>query len=205
MKFSDLSFKLPDKFDYRRDENLVAQRMAGIKEEIREYLNSGDWEVFSSDEARIRFEAETRRAWLKKGEKTIMKVNREREYQNYLGLLNQKTFQCRLYELAWQNQEEVLKSLDKFLKLYPNKKICIVWDNARFHKGELIRETLKKGNLLERVHLINFPPYAPDKNPVEHVWKVAKQKICNMQFEAFDKTKEVFKNFVTGRKFNYQI
>lgn len=205
LKFSNLSFKLPDKFDYRRNEALIAKRMAEIKEEIKEYLASADWEVFSSDEARIQLEAETRRAWLKKGEKTILKVDREKEYQNYIGLLNQKTFQCNLYELGWQNQEEILKAMERFLKTCPHKRICIIWDNAKFHKGRLIRETLKKGKLLERVHLINFPPYAPDKNPVEHVWKEAKRKISNIQYETFDKTKEVFRNFITGRKFNYQM
>lgn len=205
LKFSDLIFKLPDKFDLRRDEKLIAERMEEIRGEIKRYFANNDWEVFSSDEARIQLEAETRKAWLKRGEKTIIKVNRERECQNYIGLLNQKTFRCHLYELEWQNQETIIKALELFLRLYPYKRICIVWDNAKFHKGKLIRETLKKGKLLERVHLINFPPYAPDKNPVEHVWKAAKHKISNIQFETFDKTKNAFKNFVIGRKFNYQI
>ncbi|QQS21305.1 MAG: transposase [Candidatus Moraniibacteriota bacterium] len=75
------------------------------------------------------------KAWLKKGERTIVHVNRKREAQSYLGLLNQKNFRCHLYEVPWQNQEEILKALEQFLKEYPDKKICIVWDNARFHKG----------------------------------------------------------------------
>jgi len=180
LKFSNLSFKLPDKFDIRRDEKLINQRMIEIKAEIKEYFNN-NWEIFIADETRIQLEAITKRAWLRKGEKTIVKIQRSNEYQNYIGLLNQKNFKCRLYELDWQNQEEIIKSLEKFLKNYPNKKICIIWDNAKFHKGKLIRENLKKGNSLERLHLINFPPYAPDKNPVEHIWKETKQKISNIR------------------------
>jgi hypothetical protein len=45
-----------------------------------------------------------------------------------------------------------------FLKEYPDKKICIVWDNAGFHKGKEIRKALQTGGLLERVHLIPMPP-----------------------------------------------
>lgn len=205
LKFSNLSFKLPAKFDFRRDEALINKRMNEINEEIKEYLNNNDWEIFASDEVRMELEALTRRAWLKKGEKTIIKVNREKEYQNYIGFLNQKTFKCQLYELEWQNQEQILKALELFLKNYPDKRICIIWDNARFHKGKLIRETLKKGKLLERVHLINFPPYAPDKNPIEHVWKEAKYKISNIQFETFDKTKQAFRKEISKRRFNYSI
>jgi len=205
LKFSNLSFKLPDKFDFRRNEGQIAQRMKEIKDEIKDYLNNKRWEVFFSDEVRIQLEAETRRAWLKKGEKTIIKIERSNEYQNYIGLLNQKTFKCRLYELKWQNQEEIIKALERFLKIYPNKRICVVWDNARFHKGKLIRENLKKGRVLERLHLINFPPYAPDKNPVEHIWKEAKQKISNFQFKSFKETKNKFRKSIISQKFNYQM
>lgn len=205
LKFSDLSFKQPDKFDVRRDEKQVIQRMKEIKTEIKEYLNNDQWEVFTSDETRIMLEAITKRAWLKKGEKTIIKVQRSNEYQSYIGLLNQKNGKCHLYELDWQNQEEIIKALKKFLRNYPNKRICIIWDNARFHKGKLIRENLKKGNSLERLHLINLPPYAPDENPTEHIWKEAKQKISNIQFESFDKTKKAFKKSIINRKFNYKM
>jgi transposase len=205
LKFSNLSFKLPSKFDFRRDEKLIAEKMKEINAEIKEYLNNKHWEVFTADETRIQLEAETRKAWLRKGEKTIIKIQKSNEYQNYLGLLNQKGCRCHLYELNWQNQEEIIKSLKRFLKLYPNKKICVVWDNAAFHKGKLIRESLKKGKSLQGLHLINFPPYAPDKNPVEHIWKYAKQKISNIQFKSFKGTKNAFRKSIISKKFNYQM
>ena len=205
LKFSNLSFKLPDKFDFRRNEELIKQRMVEIRSEIKDYLNNKQWEVLTADETRIQLEAITKRAWLRKGEKTVVKVQRSNEYQNYIGLLNQKSFKCHLYELEWQKQEEIIKALEKFLKNYPGKRICIIWDNAKFHKGKLIRSTLKKGELMERVHLINFPPYAPDQNPTEHVWKETKQKISNLQFSSFDKTKGAFRKAIMGRKFHYQM
>lgn len=205
LKFSNLTFKLPDKFDYHRDENLINKRMKEINDEIKEYLNSKQWEVLTADETRIQLEAITKRAWLQKGEKTIVKIERSNEYQNYIGLLDQKTFKCHLYELEWQNQEEIIKSLERFLKNYPNKRICLIWDNAKFHKGKLIRDHLKKGKTLQNLHLINFPPYAPDKNPVEHIWKETKQKISNIQFKSFKETKIAFRKAVTQRKFHYQM
>lgn len=205
LKFSRLSFKYPDLFDQRRNEEHIAQRMGAIREEIKPLLADPAWEVFASDEVRIELEAFTRRAWLKKGERTIVKVNRKREAQSYIGLLNQKTFVCHLYEMPWQNQQEVLKVLGLFLEEYPDKKICIVWDNASFHKGQEIKKALKKGELLERVHLIAFPPYAPDNNPIEHVWNDAKGTIANIQRDTFSETKTAFVGHIRSRKFNYQI
>lgn len=205
LSFSNLSFKYPDTFDRHRNEALIAERMAEIHKEIKPLLKDKKYEVFASDEVRMELEAFTRRAWLKKGERTIVKVDRKREAQSYVGFLNQKNFNCHLYELSWQNQEEILKALEQFLKEYPDKKICIVWDNASFHKGQEIKKALGKGQLLERVHLINMPPYAPDKNPIEHVWNTAKGSMANIQYDNFEKMKEVFKKYIDGRKFKYQI
>ena len=47
-----------------------------------------------------------------------------------------------------------------------NEKLCLVWNNASFNKGKLIREALKKGNLLEKVHFVNLPSYATDFNTI---------------------------------------
>lgn len=205
LSFSNLSFKYPDTFDYRRDEKAIAERMAEIKEEIEPFLKSPDWEVFVSDEVKMELEAFTRKAWLRKGERTIVKVNRKRESQSYIGFLNQKNFKCHLFEMPWQNQQEVLIAMEKFLKKYPKKKICIIWDNAPFHKGKEIKKALGKGQLLERVHLINLPPYAPDKNPIEHVWNTGKGKMANIQYDSFQKMKETFSGNIDGRKFKYQM
>lgn len=205
LKFSRLSFKEPAKFDTHRDDERVEKRLKEIKEEIAPFLSDPKWEVFVSDETRIVLEALTRKAWLKKGIKTIVKVKRSNEYQSYFGLLNQKNGHCFLSEMPWQNQKEVLKVLKVFIKQYPQKRICIVWDNAKFHTGKLIRKELSKGGILERVHLIHFEPYAPDTNPIEHVWEVVKRKVLTTQYKSFEDTKKVFSKFVKKNIFSYKI
>ncbi len=205
LKFSELSFKYPSAFDRRRDEAKIEKRVMEIREEIKPLLVDPSWEVFASDEVRIELEALTRRAWLRRGERTIVKVDRKREAQSYIGFLNQKSFICHTYEMPWQNQQEVIRAFEVFLAEYPDKKICIVWDNASFHKGKEIKKALKTGNILDRVHLIPMPPYAPDHNPIEHVWNDAKGSIANIQRETLSETKAAFVNHINGRKFTYQI
>src|SRR5579864_1220797 len=192
LEFGNLSFKVPDKFNARRNEQKIAMRMEQIYEEILPFMEDPSWEVFCSDETRMQLEAITRKAWIKKGEKTVLKVQRSDEYQNYLGFLNQKTFQCHVFEIAWGNLEEVIKATGEFITLYPDKKICLIWDNATCHKGVLMRQALSKGGVLERVHLVNLPPYAPDYNPIEHVWNTTKDKLSNKQEYTFNQTKQKF-------------
>jgi transposase len=166
-------------------------------------LADDNWEVFACDEVRMDQEAIIRKAWLKKGERTIVKVNRNKESQSYIGFLNQKSGACEVYEMPWQNSKEVLEACTLFLANHPDKKICIVWDNAPFHKSKAIREELKTGGIMERVHLIAMPPYAPDNNPIEHVWGVTKQTVSNIQKDTFEKTKQAFTSYIKSRRFEF--
>lgn len=203
LRFSNLSFKFPDTFDRKRDLGLIGARIRQIQQEIAPLLKDPGWEVFCVDEVRMEQEAITRRAWLKRGERTIIKVDRDKQAQSYIGFLNQKTFRCEVYDMPWQSQDEVLRAFARFLQAHPDKRIAIIWDNAAFHKGAKIREALGKGQLLERVHLIPMPPYAPDHNPIEHVWNTAKQAMANVQRHSFEQTKTAFTGYIAGRRFKY--
>ncbi len=176
LRFSGLSFKYPDTFDLRRNEDLILERMRSIRAEIKPLRHREDWEIFAVDEVKMQQEAVIRRCWLKKGQRTVIKVDRKQQNQSYIGFLNQKSYDCHIYAMDWQNSSEVLKAFEQFLTLYPDKRIAIIWDNAAFHKSKEIREQLRKNGILEKVHLIPMPPYAPDENPIEHVWNTAKQK-----------------------------
>jgi transposase len=54
--------------------------------------------------------------------------------------------------------------------------VIAVWDNASIHKGEPIRAMCRRHS---RLHLELFPSYAPELNPDEGVWKLAKEELAN--------------------------
>jgi len=205
LRFSGLSFKYPDTFDLKRDEDLILMRMQSIRSEIKPLKHREDWEIFAVDEVKMQQDAIIRKCWLKKGERTVVKVDRDKQSQSYIGFLNQKSYQCHLYEMDWQNSDEVLRAMEHFVQEYPNKHIAIVWDNAPFHKSRQIREALKKGGVMQNIHLIAMPPYAPDENPIEHVWCTDKQAVSNIQRITFQETKKAFYDFVTKRSFRYSF
>lgn len=197
------SFHKPDTVDRHRDEKQIVKRMKEIKEEVDFYKQGTNWVVFAADESRIIWETEIRRLWLPRGEKAIIKVERKRKAQSFLGFLNLQTGEELLFGIPWQNEKEIIRVLEQLVKKYPDKNILIVWDNASFHKGKLLREKLK--TILRRIYLINLPPYAPDYNPQEHVWKYGKDKLANQQRDSLEETVAAFTTIVTGRKYTYQI
>ena len=207
LRFCDLSFKCPAKFSAKRDDDLIDKRMREIKKQVRKMKKDTDknWEIFTADETRLELECLTRRAWLRRGEKTVIKVHRGKSFQSFMGLLNQGDFKCEVYPMPWQNQDEVLSVLKVFLSNHSDRNICIIWDNATFHKGIKIRQALSTGGLLEKVHLIALPPYAPDRNPIEHVWGVAKGHLSNKQLENMETVTKKFTEYIDSRKFKYRL
>ncbi len=205
LKFQGLSFKLPTPFDFKRNIGQINQRLKEIHKELPKYLKDDNWEVMAADECRITWEAELRRAWLKKNEKTVIKVHRSNEYQNYFGALNLKSHKANTIKLDWQDTDTIIEALEKLSKSYPGKRICLLWDNAKWHKSKKLRQQLSKGNSLERIHLINFPPYAPDVNPAEHVWRFGKDMLGNHNLHSFEETRNLFEQSINSKTFDYKI
>jgi transposase len=179
--------------------------MEEIRAEVKPLLSNQSWEVFTADETRLEKQSEIRRAWLKKGGRTVVETERSKEHQNYLGFLNQKNGECDVYEIDRGNTEETIMVLRKLLKKYPDKKICIVWNNARWHRSKGLRGLLGKGNEFENIHLIWLPPYSPEHNPIEHVWGWAKDKTANRSSVLMSKLKEEFLNSINSRNFDYKL
>ena len=199
---SDYSFKLPEGFDRRRDDKLVAARMLAIQREIKKYQGMG-YIPFAADECSLSWETEYRRAWLPAGEKTILKVNRQKVRQNYFGALNLVSKKEEVVPLDWQNTQMIVGALRELTRRYPNRKLCILWDNAKWHRSKELRSLLGKQKEFSHIRFLWLPPYAPDKNPQEHVWRIGKDTVGNVITETFEQLKKIFESSIGGKTFNY--
>lgn len=203
-KILSFSYHLPAKFNIRRNEKQIKKRMKEIKNEIKPYVLDNNWIILASDETRLVLEAIIRRLWLPKGQKSIIKVKKDNQFQNFIGFLNLKTGKQHLFEIEKGNQKEIIKACLRIKNLYAHKKICIIWDNATHHRGRKIKHALKTRKL-NNIYLVNLPSYAPDKNPQEKVWRYGKDKIANYQFSNIVELVKTFKRIITGRIYPYQI
>jgi len=81
------------------------------------------------------------------------------------------------YYLFYENigQEEVCLFLRHLLR-HLRGQVMVVLDNSSTHKGEPFQELRRQH---PRLHIENFPSYAPELNPDEAVWSQAKRKLAN--------------------------
>ena len=87
---------------------------------------------------------------------------------------------------SWFNYETVINSFRQLLKIYPaadGKRIYLILDNAPWHKKavRLVQtETLAEyQDIRDKMTLLFLPPYSPDFNPIEQVWRITRRDVTH--------------------------
>lgn len=93
------------------------------------------------------------------------------------------------------NQETFGAFLRQIIRQYPTTKVHLILDNVRYHHTKHIQEWLETKK--EQIELHFLPPYSPQFNPIEKVWKATKKaSIHNRYFENLDELKDtIFRRF----------
>jgi len=73
------------------------------------------------------------------------------------------------------------------------RKMVLITDNAKYHHAKLHREWREEH--ADRFILYFLPPYSPDLNPVERVWKLVR-RIClhNRYFHTLKEIEDIVEN-----------
>jgi len=77
-----------------------------------------------------------------------------------------------IYEIPEINCEVFEKYLQEFSKHRSKEYKIVVIDNAAFHSTKNI-------NIPDNIYLLRIPPYTPELNPCEQVWKYIKDRYAN--------------------------
>jgi transposase len=96
------------------------------------------------------------------------------------------------------DQEMVKQHLAEIRKDYQSKgKIYAFLDNARYNHSKTVGKEAKRLN----VKLIFLPPYSPNLNLIERLWKFLKKKIRkNVYYNTFEKFKKAISEFFKNIK-----
>lgn len=85
--------------------------------------------------------------------------------------------------------KRVLKCLQENLPTICQPGSIFMQDNASTHTAQLVQEWLCNWAQDNGIELMDWPPYSPDLNPIENLWKLLKEKICERYPELSDMPK----------------
>jgi transposase len=82
-------------------------------------------------------------------------------------------------ELPYRNAESFQLFVDAFAEAFPESLNLLRLDNSGAHTAQRLR-------LPDKVRLVFLPPYCPELNPIERVWRDLKDALAWLQFPDLD-------------------
>ncbi len=139
--------------------------------------------------------------WFLKGKQRIIPTYGKHQGVKLVGTLDYETGEVFCIESNKYDAKVFLEFLKKVLKKYPAGKTVIILDNARIHHAKLIQPFLEENK--NRLELMFLPPYSPDLNLIEGLWKWLKERVINNVFyKSVDEIRANVKAFINDVNLN---
>lgn len=134
--------------------------------------------------------------WIQKGIRKEVPANSGRSRINLSGVLDVISHKVLIQEDKMLNAEATISFFRKIEAAYPGKKrVHIFCDNAGYYRNKAVTEYLQ----ISKIKLHFLPPYSPNLNPIERLWKWMKERVIyNTYYREFEDFKlAVFGFFAT--------
>lgn len=135
-----------------------------------------DTVILAEDEASLYLQATTMRVWAPVGQTPSVRVDTQRDMVHFYGCLNLATGEQIAMKAQTMNSETTTQFLGQVTQRYPGRPVLLLWDRAKWHGGQAVREFLIEH---PNIDVMKFPPGSPDLNPQEHVWKLTREKVSH--------------------------
>lgn len=140
--------------------------------------------------------------WMPAGKKSQpVETTGSRTRLNIMGALNLNDIGSTVVrEYDSINSLNIARFFIAIRETYPiRQKVHIILDGAGYHRAELV----KKWAYVMNIDLHYLPPYSPNLNPIERLWKVMNEKVRNNRYFASPKAfrQEIhhfFRNILPG-------
>lgn len=120
--------------------------------------------------------------WIRKGVDKIINTTGSRTRLNIVGAIELNNLSGAVFErFKTVNSEAIIEFFRKVRTAYASKAVIhMVLDGAGYHRSqEVVDEAEKLG-----IKLHYLPPYSPNLNPIERLWKVMNEYVRNNEYFA---------------------
>lgn len=149
---------------------------------ITDLANNPNAILVFQDEVHYTVQTSISSMWAIKGSKPKVKSYPGKDNISYSGFVIPSTGKLFTCKPEWFNYETTIDSIRAFLKSNPlpeNHKYYLIMDNAPWHKKakRLIKENSNQeySDIADKIVFVYLPPYSPDLNPIEQVWRLTRR------------------------------
>lgn len=117
--------------------------------------------------------------WIRKGIDKPIAQTASRTRVNVMGAIELSSMNVVSCRPDYVNAETTVAFFNQLKEAYPiAPSIHIILDQSGYHRSLFVREEALKRNIV----LHYLPPYSPNLNPIERLWKVMNEKVRNNVF-----------------------
>ena len=172
-------YKKPKKVPGKLDPEQQKQFIKGY-EELKKSLKK-DEEIYFADAVHPQHQSEALCGWIKRGEKKTLQTTGKQLRLHFVGAINLTKMKCVTQEYKTVDTEAMIDFFKKLEASSQASRIYVILDNARANKNKKLDEFLK-GSRIKPCYL---PPYSPNLNAIERLWKVLREQIVyNRYYES---------------------
>jgi hypothetical protein len=135
--------------------------------------------VFAQDESRVGLLPIIRRRITACGVQPIATVLHKFDNFYLYGAVEPTTGDSFFLELPWLNTSAFQLWTDHFAEAFPQSFNILVLDNGAFHKAKAVQWPAN-------VTPVFLPPYSPELNPIERLWRELKDKLADCTVQTLD-------------------
>ena len=136
--------------------------------------------IWVEDEARFGLHTLVRRCWALPGVRVVLPQQRKFQWAYMFSALEIGTGRHVPLWMPGVALEITTTFLKHLAATEPDAEHIVIWDGAGFHPRPGLHE------IPPHVHLVRLPPYSPELNPVEKLWDILKDGVCNQIFTTLD-------------------
>ena len=152
-----------------RDEALVQKWLRAEYPKIKKMAKAEGADIYFGDAAHIRSDHHAGRTWGKKGETPIVTATGSRHGMSLISAITSKGhMRFMIKETGGVNADVFIEFL-KRLVIGAKRSIFLIVDRGPAHRAKKTKAFVEK--LGGKLRLFFLPPYSPDRNPDELVWK----------------------------------
>jgi len=132
------------------------------------------------------------RGWIQRGLAKILPTTASRTRLNIAGTIELSTMKTVIDDYETINGASIISFLERVKAAYAEApQIHIILDQSGYHRSLAVSQYAEKNGI--KLHFL--PPYSPNLNPIERLWKVMNEQVRN---NYFFKTAQEFRERIRG-------
>jgi transposase len=176
LKDRGFTFKRPEKVPGKIDPVRQAVFIEEYKK-LKSSLNPED-RLYFIDAVHPEYQSQAVCGWIKKGERKTLQTTGKQKRLHFVGALTLNGMDTMIREYETIDADAMIHFFKELEEESKAVNIHIILDNARAHRNHKLDAYLKTSKI--RLHYL--PPYSPNLNPIERLWKVFRETTLYNRF-----------------------